>query len=52
MELAQEIDPISRTKAIEEAKEVLKLCEKLCNCKFESIKKMLSDNWFYKEILG
>ena len=32
--------------------EVLQLCEKLCNCKFESIKKMLSDNWFYKEILG
>ena len=31
--------------------EVLQLCEKLCNCKFESIKKMLSDNCFYKEIL-
>ena len=27
--------------------EVLQLCEKLCLCKFESIKKMLSDNWFY-----
>ena len=32
--------------------EVLQLCEKLCQCKFESIKKMLSDNWFYKNIIG
>ena len=32
--------------------EVLKLCEKLCGCKFESIKKMLLENWFYKEKLG
>ena len=32
--------------------EVLQLCEKLCLCKFESIKKMLSDNWFYKNIIG
>ena len=31
--------------------EVLKLCEKLCNCKFESIKAMLLGNWFYKENL-
>ena len=31
--------------------EVLCLCEKLCNCKFESIKKMLSDNWYYKTII-
>ena len=31
--------------------EVLSLCEKLCNCKFGSIKKMLSDNSFYKSII-
>ena len=31
--------------------EVLELCEKLCDCKFESIKKMLSDNVFYGRIL-
>lgn len=31
--------------------EVLSLCEKLCDCKFESIKKMLSDNLFYKMII-
>ncbi len=31
--------------------EVLKLCETLCDCKFESIKGMLLGNWFYKEIL-
>ena len=30
---------------------VLKLCEKLCDCKFESIKDMLVGNWFYKENL-
>ena len=30
--------------------EVLELCEKLCDCKFESIKKMLSDNVFYGRI--
>lgn len=29
--------------------EVLKLCERLCECKFESIKKMLKDNHFYKD---
>ena len=29
--------------------EVLKLCEELCNCKFESIEKMIKDNEFYKE---
>lgn len=28
--------------------EVLNLCEKLCGCKFESIKSMLIDNDFYK----
>lgn len=32
--------------------QVLKLCEKLCGCKFESIKSMLLENWFYKEKLG
>ena len=32
--------------------EVLRLCEQLCNCKFESIKKMLSDNSFYSTIIG
>ena len=31
--------------------EVLHLCEQLCNCKFESIKKMLSDNSFYSTII-
>lgn len=31
--------------------EVLKLCERLCECKFESIKKMLSDNHFYKTMI-
>lgn len=29
--------------------EVLELCEKLCECKFESIYKMLNNNEFYKE---
>lgn len=32
--------------------QVLKLCEKMCGCKFESIKSMLLENWFYKEKLG
>ena len=32
--------------------QVLKLCEKLCDCKFESIKEMLLGNWFYNEKLG
>lgn len=32
--------------------EVLKLCEKLCDCRFESIKKMLLGNWFYREMIG
>lgn len=32
--------------------EVLSLCEKLCECKFESLKKMLTSNSFYKTILG
>ena len=31
--------------------EVLGLCEKLWDCKFVSIKKMLSDNSFYKSII-
>lgn len=29
--------------------EVLKLCEKICNCKFGSIKAMLEGNHFYKD---
>lgn len=29
--------------------EVLILCEKLCNCKFDSLKKMLMDNRYYNE---
>ena len=32
--------------------EVLGLCERLCECKFESIKRMLSDNHFYKRFIG
>ena len=32
--------------------EVLKLCEKLCDCRFESIKKMLLENWFYNLNFG
>ena len=32
--------------------QVLKLCEKLCDCKFESIKEMLFGNWFYREMIG
>ena len=32
--------------------QVLKLCEKLCDCRFESIKEMLLGNWFYNEKLG
>lgn len=31
--------------------EVLGLCEKLCNCKFVSIKKMLADNSFYRNFI-
>ena len=31
--------------------EVLALCEKLCECKFESIKSMLMGNHFYKKVL-
>ncbi|MDO4167678.1 MAG: hypothetical protein Q4D32_09770 [Eubacteriales bacterium] len=34
-----------------ESDEVLRLCEKLSQCKFESIKSMLLDNNFYKEII-
>ncbi len=32
--------------------EVLKLCEKLCDCKFHSIEEMLLGNWFYKDIFN
>ncbi len=32
--------------------EVLSLCEKLCECKFESLKQMLIGNHYYKEIIG
>ena len=31
--------------------EVLNLCQQLCDCKFESLKKMLSDNSFYSTII-
>ena len=31
--------------------EVLALCEKLCECKFESIKAMLIGNHYYKNLL-
>ena len=31
--------------------EVLALCEKLCVCKFISLKKMLCDNHFYSQII-
>lgn len=34
-----------------ENNEVLALCEKLCECKFESIKAMLVGNHFYKRVL-
>ncbi len=32
-----------------ENNEVLELCEQLCECKFESLKSMLSGNHFYKD---
>ncbi len=32
--------------------EVLSLCEKLCECKFGSLKQMLTGNHYYKEIMG
>ena len=32
--------------------EVLGLCERLCECKFESIKRMLADNYFYKRFIS
>ena len=32
--------------------EVLSLCEKLCECKFESLKQMLTENHYYKEIIS
>ena len=31
--------------------EVLALCEKLCECKIASLKEMLSENHFYKNII-
>ena len=31
--------------------EVLMLCEELCNCKFGSIEKMMSDNHFYNKMV-
>ena len=31
--------------------EVLKLCERLCDCKFSSLKDMLLGNWFYRAVL-
>lgn len=34
-----------------ENSEVLALCEKLCECKFESIREMLEGNHFYKKVL-
>ena len=30
---------------------VLKLCEKLCNCRFVSLRSMLASNHFYKPII-
>lgn len=32
--------------------EVLRLCEKLCECTFESLKQMLAGNHYYREIIG
>ena len=32
--------------------EVLRLCEQLCECKFTSLKDMLLENWFYREMIG
>ena len=32
--------------------EVLSLCEKLCDCKFESLKQMLTGNHYYRSIIG
>lgn len=32
--------------------EVLGLCEKFCECKFESVKSMLMGNHFYKSLLS
>ncbi|MDE6414236.1 MAG: hypothetical protein K2K48_02365 [Anaeroplasmataceae bacterium] len=31
--------------------EVLGLCERLCDCKFVSLKKMLCDNHFYSQLI-
>lgn len=35
-----------------ENEDVLKLCERLCNRKFKSIKTMLAGNHFYKDKIG
>ena len=35
-----------------ENEEVLGLCEKLCDCKFGSIKSMLTSNHFYRTIIN
>lgn len=32
--------------------EVLALCEQLCECKMESLKKMLAENHYYNQIIG
>lgn len=32
--------------------EVLFLCEKLCECKFDSLKHMLTGNHYYRDIIG
>ncbi len=32
--------------------EVLAICEKLCECRIESLRSMLSENHFYKKIIG
>ncbi len=46
-------DGIKRYEVINfENEEVLVLCEKLCDCKIESIKSMLMGNQFYKEKLN
>ena len=31
---------------------VLSLCEELCECKFDSLKQMLTGNHYYKSIIG
>ena len=45
-------DGIKRYKVYNyENNEVLALCEKLCECKFESLRAMLIGNHFYKRVL-